>query len=290
MTKMKVSGSLMSSQLNLSWTPALSEEMHDVSGLFSPVLSGDGDTSRWWWWFSLDCHLSCACIQAEGVSDPPLPQRRCRTEWWYPLVPFGDLRQNLGRCRRTLACPLPRGGLAAAPRSRSTAARWWKQLALKRLVKRPGDVPLSTLWIYLDLVEILSCVERDNIVGRDARNGLICGVPCSVEGQRCLTWDHLGWKTTRTVTSLNNEALGPGPRPGGSTWKQVLQRSQSAAVWSSTACWRADQRWMWLWWCAPLPASSWPPDRHRDLPPLFHQDLTPGETKTHPSVVICYLC
>lgn len=47
MTKLKVSGSLMSSQLNLSWTPALSEETHEVSGLFSPLLRGDGDTSRW---------------------------------------------------------------------------------------------------------------------------------------------------------------------------------------------------------------------------------------------------
>lgn len=54
------------------------------------------------------------------------------------------------------------------------------------------------LKIYLDLVEILSCVERDHVVGRDASNGLICGVSGSVEGQCRLTWDHLERKTMRT--------------------------------------------------------------------------------------------
>lgn len=100
------------------------------------------------------------------------------------------------------------------------------------------------VWIYLDLVEILSCLEWNDIVGGDASNGLICGVFGSVEGQCCFTWDHLKRKTTRTVTSLGKEASGPepdpgprtepgpepGPGPGRSTCKQVLQRSPSAAV------------------------------------------------------------
>lgn len=61
-----------------------------------------------------------------------------------------------------------------------------------------------SLWIYLDLVEVLSCLKRDHVVGRDARNGLICGVLCSVECQRCLTWDHLETNTMFTISSQVN--------------------------------------------------------------------------------------
>lgn len=79
------------------------------------------------------------------------------------------------------------------------------------------------LWIYLDLVEILSCLERDDVIGRDASNGLICGVFGSVEGQCRFTWYHLRRKTTRTVTSLSNESSGPGPGPGPQTRSVKLE-------------------------------------------------------------------
>lgn len=101
---------------------------------------------------TLDCCLSCACIQAEEVSVPPWPQRRCRTEWWCPLVPFGDLDQTLGRYKRRPACPLLRGGLDAAPRSRSTGRRWLKQLALGNWWKDLDMCPLEPFgatWILL---------------------------------------------------------------------------------------------------------------------------------------------
>lgn len=61
-----------------------------------------------------------------------------------------------------------------------------------------------SLRIYLDLVEVLSCLEWDHVVGRDACNGLICGVLCSVECQRCLTWDNLETNTMFTISSQVN--------------------------------------------------------------------------------------
>lgn len=44
---------------------------------------------------------------------------------------------------------------------------------------------------YLDLVEVLSRLKGDHIVGGDASDRFICGVLCSVESQRRLTWNHL---------------------------------------------------------------------------------------------------
>lgn len=44
---------------------------------------------------------------------------------------------------------------------------------------------------YLDLVEVLSCLKGDHVVGGDAGDRFICGVLCSVESQRRLTWNHL---------------------------------------------------------------------------------------------------
>lgn len=67
-----------------------------------------------------------------------------------------------------------------------------------------GKTTDLSLWIYLDLVEVLSCLEWDHVVGRDACNGLICGVLCSVECQRCLTWDHLETNTVFTISSQVN--------------------------------------------------------------------------------------
>lgn len=46
-------------------------------------------------------------------------------------------------------------------------------------------------FLYLDLVEVLSCLKRHHIVGGDAYNRFICGVFGSVESQRRLTWNHL---------------------------------------------------------------------------------------------------
>lgn len=48
------------------------------------------------------------------------------------------------------------------------------------------DLPL-----YLDLVEVLAGFEGDHIVGRDAGDGFICGILCSVECQCRLTRNHL---------------------------------------------------------------------------------------------------
>lgn len=56
---------------------------------------------------------------------------------------------------------------------------------------------------HLDLVEVLSCVKGHHIVGGDSDDGFICGVLGSVEGQRCLTWNHL--RTERVCEEEEDE-------------------------------------------------------------------------------------
>lgn len=142
--------------------------------------------------------ISCSCILAQVVSDPPWPRRRCRTEWWCPLGPSWGPRRTPGRCRRRRACRPPREGSDAAPRSRNTAERR-HTFIIK--VNRRGRMWLSSEPVdYLDLVEVLSRIKGNHVVGGDASDGFICGVPRSVESQRRLTWNHLH---NNTWSSLN---------------------------------------------------------------------------------------
>ena len=142
--------------------------------------------------------VSCSCILAQVVSDPPWPRRRCRTEWWCPLGPSWGPRRTPGRCRRRRACRPPREGSGAAPRSRNTAER--RHTFIIKVNQRGKMWLFSEPVDYLDLVEVLSRIEGNHVVGGDASDGFICGVPCSVEGQRRLTWNHLH---NNTWSSLN---------------------------------------------------------------------------------------
>ena len=73
-------------------------------------------------------------------------------------------------------------------------------------------------------------------------------------------------------------------RRGSLTRTSVLQRSPSAEVWSSTACWRVDLHWRWSWWRVPSPVPSSPPALCRGRPPPCRRAPTPDRQETQTDV------